>query len=426
MIENVAKTTAADALVIGGGPAGLFLAARLAALLPGSGSGRVLVLEKMPAPGRKLLASGSGQCNISHEGPIRDFLDRYGPAGRFFKKSLYAFSNEDLAAWFAERGIELEAEEGGKLFPASRKASDILRALTDECEARGVSLLTGKRVLALGLGQGLSSETAFTARTEGGESFGAPLLAIATGGSSYPGTGSSGEGLALAKALGHSIVPPRPALTPISLVDRSLCSLSGLSFSEIPFVQRRGGKKLGSFTGDVLITHEGLSGPGILDASRGFKPGDRLELDFAGNGLEVFQAEFAYLVAASHRNLARSVLAEAGLPRRLAELILKLCHVDQELRCAQLRRESREAMALMAAAFPVEIAALGGFDKAMVTAGGVDLSEVDGATMASRLVSGLYFAGEVLDYDGDTGGFNLQAAFSTADAAARAMAASRN
>jgi predicted Rossmann fold flavoprotein len=217
-------------------------------------------------------------------------------------------------------------------------------------------------------------------------------------------------------------VKPRPALTPVSLKDRSLCALSGLTFPGLSYTQRRGGKKMGTHCGDVLITHEGLSGPGILDASRDLEPGDRLELDFSGRGSAEFQEEFEHLVAASHRSLVRSVLADAGLPRRLAELILTLCHVRDDLRCAELRREPRESMARMAAAFPAEVAALGGFDRAMVTAGGVSLGEVDSGSMASRIVEGLHFAGEVLDYDGDTGGFNLQAAFSTAAAAARAMA----
>ncbi|MGA2547177.1 MAG: aminoacetone oxidase family FAD-binding enzyme [Rectinemataceae bacterium] len=426
----------ADAIVIGGGPAGLFLASRLAERLGPSSEGRIVVLEKMPEPGRKLLVSGAGRCNITHQGPIADFLGHYGGAGRFLKKALYSFSNEDLASWLGERGIELEAEEGGKLFPASRKASDILRALLEECGRHGVSLLTSTKVVAVSHvrdsgreGRG-SREAAFLVgaqRADGTSlTLRGPLLAIAAGGSSYPGTGSSGEGYALAASLGHRIVPPRPALTPVTLRDPALCALAGLSFEALAFAIRRGGKKIGGSRGDVLITHEGLSGPGILDASRGLEPGDVLELDFSGLGLEGFRAALASRVAAAPRSLARTVLADAGLPKHLAELICALVGgsadtFGEDTRCAELKREARDAMARMAAAFPAEIGALGGFEKAMVTAGGISLGEVDSSTMASRVAEGLYFAGEVLDYDGDTGGYNLQAAFSSADAAARAM-----
>ena len=414
------------AIVIGGGPAGLFLAARLAARLAGrlptDSGGGVLLLERMPKPGRKLLASGSGQCNVTHQGSVVDFLGHYGGAGRFLKKSLHAFSNEDLAAWLGERGVGLEAEEGGKIFPVSRKATDVLSALLGECDSSGVTLVTDARVSSLSRGR----DTGF--RVEVAVAGGAPrvfhgtLVALAAGGRSYPGTGSSGDGHALAASLGHSIVPPRPALTPVTLRDRALCDLAGLSFSDLSFAIRRRGKKIGDARGDILVTHEGLSGPGILDASRGLEPGDLLELDFSGLGQESFRAALASGVAAAPRSLARTVLGEAGLPRRLSELICGLAGLGEDVRCSDLRRGARDAMALMATAFPAEVAALGGFEKAMATAGGVALDEVDPGTMESRVAGGLYFAGEVLDYDGDTGGYNLQAAFSTADAAARAMA----
>lgn len=414
----------ADAIVIGGGPAGLFLAARTGALAVGA---RIIVLEKMAKPGRKLLASGGGACNITHRGEIGDFLDRYGERGRFLKKALYGFSNENLEAWLRERGIALEADEGGKLFPVSRRAADILGVLLTECERNGVSVVVGARAATLRREDGL-----FAIETAGPDgsaaTYRAPFIAIASGGRSYPGTGSEGDGYALAQALGHSIVEPRPALSPVTVRDWALGELSGIGFEGLSFAIRRGAKVIGRSRGDVLITREGLSGPGILDASRGVEPGDTLELDFSGIGLEAFRADLSARIASSPRALVRTVLCEragggTGLPRRFAELICALAGCGEEERCAQLRREAREAIARSACEFPARIASVGGFDKAMATAGGVSLSEVEPATMASRLAEGLYFAGEVLDYDGDTGGFNLQAAFSTADAASRAIAA---
>jgi predicted Rossmann fold flavoprotein len=418
----------APAAVLGAGPAGLFLAARLAAEIgPG-----VILLERGPRAGRKLLASGSGRCNLTHVGTVEDFLGRYGSgaegeaaasrgvAARFLKKSLYAFTNADLAAWFLERGLALEAEEGGKLFPASRRASDVLGALLDECASRGVELRTGCRITSA-----RAAEGGFDLAAEGAEAparVRASLLAIATGGKSYPGTGSEGDGYAIASALGHGLVPPRPALSPAVVRDFALSGLAGIGFEDRPFaVRRRSGSPIRA-RGDILITHEGFSGPAILDASRYMSPGDSLEIDFAGTGLESFREALMRAAASSPRALARNVLAEAGLPRRMAELYCSLVGLRGEETCATLRRESREALCRLATAYSAEIREVGGFDRAMATSGGVPLAEVDPTTMESRLAPGLYFAGEVLDYDGDTGGYNLQAAFSTAAAAARAMA----
>jgi predicted Rossmann fold flavoprotein len=405
----------ASAIVVGAGPAGLFLAARLAAL----SAAPVLLLEKGPRPGRKLLASGSGRCNITHEGGVAEFLDRYGGKGRFLRKALYSFTNADLEAWFLERGLALETEEGGKLFPASRRAADVLGVLLAECAKRGAEIRAGSRVRSASRIEG-----GFELELEGaaGPLLRSPLLALATGGLSYPLTGSTGDGYRLAAALGHRIVDPRPALSPVLVAGFALGELAGIGFEGLRFALRRGGRKLAEARGDVLITHEGLSGPGILDASRLMAPGDVLELEFVGMGLEAFRADFTRRCAASPRSLVKNALAESGLPKRMAELFCSLALLEEGAACASLRREAREALARMAAAYPAEILALGGYEKAMATAGGVALDEVDPATMESRACPGLYFAGELLDYDGDTGGYNLQAAFSTAAAAAGAMA----
>jgi hypothetical protein len=404
----------ADAIVVGGGPAGLFLAARLAAASPLA----VLLLEKGPRPGRKLLASGSGQCNITHSGAVADFLERYGGKGRFLKKALYGFSNADLEAWFLERGLAFETEAGGKTFPASRRASDVLEVLEAECVRQGVEIRSNTCVAsAAGVAGG------FELRLDGSAPLRSPLLAIATGGMSYPGTGSTGDGYRLAVALGHRIEAARPALSPVIAKDFALADLAGIGFEGLRFSVLRDGKKVAEARGDVLITHNGISGPGILDASRAIRPGDMVLLDFSGIGEGAFRNALDELCRASPRSLARNALAEIGLPRRMAELFCSVAGLEESTTCAELRREARTALGNLATAYPVEVQALGGFDKAMATAGGVALDEVDAATMESRIAPGLYFAGEVLDYDGDTGGFNLQAAFSTAAAAAKAMAA---
>ena len=416
----------AAAIIIGGGPAGLFLAARLGAmsLAHSSDEGNwpspsgVLLLERGQRPGRKLLASGSGRCNITHKGGIEDFLDRYGGKGRFLKKALYAFPNSSLIAWFLERGLSFETEDDGKIFPASRRASDVLRALTDECLKVGAITRLDSRVISLdklenGFEIGLEGKTNSRLR--------AATVAIATGGMSYPSTGSSGDGYRLAASLGHSIVEPRPALSALRVARFDLAELAGISFEDLPFVQRREGKKLAEYKGDLLITHEGLSGPGVLDASRNIASGDVLELDFGGRGAEAFRMAFQKASATSARASVKNIMTECGLPKRMSERLCAMAGLEEGATCAELRKSSREEVLRLATAYPAEVEAVGGFEKAMATAGGVSLAEVDPSTMESRIAQGLFFSGEVLDYDGDTGGYNLQAAFSTAALAAKAM-----
>ncbi len=410
-----------SALVVGAGPAGLFLSGLLAEEFRKAGraasDARVILIEKGAKAGRKLLATGGGQCNITNRGTVTDFLPRYGDKGRFLRKALYSFSNDDLIAWLSARGLDCVTEASGKVFPASRRASEVLGLLLGACSASGAEIVTGSRVRSIA-----KESDYFSVQAE--ETYSAALVAITTGGKSYPGTGSEGEGYGLAASLGHHVIEARPALAAIKSKDFPLADLTGLSFEGHPLSLWRGGRKLRGFRGDLLITHEGLSGPGILDASRYMEEGDQLEASFCGMEREACRAAFATALSTAPRALVRNLLATLGLPRRMAERFCSLAGIDLETTAATLRREARETLVTLASAFPVTVTSLGGWDKAMVTAGGVDCSEVDPASMQSKLVPGLFFAGEVLDIDGDTGGFNLQAAFSTAATAARAMAAS--
>jgi len=418
--------------VVGGGPAGIFAAIRLAesACAAGAARPRIVVLERRAHPCRKLLVSGSGQCNLTHAGTIEDFAEHYGggarpeSAGRFLKPSLHGFSNGDLLDWFRARGLDFEEEDGGKVFPVTRKASSVLDILLSEAKKLGVEIHGESRVLSLEEADGgFVLELAQDSHALGRKSVRASSVLIATGGASYPATGSSGDGYALASALGHTVVPPRPALAPVYVDGFSLSTVSGLSFKGAGLTVRRGGKKVSIQTGDILITHRGLSGPLVLDASRGILPGDRLEARFADVDIEVFRERFDTLLATAPRRFVKTVLCECGLPRSLSELLCRLAGLPDAAIAADLRRAARESLCTLACAFPVDVAALGGLDEAMATAGGVDLAEVNARTMESRLVPGLFFAGEVLDVDGASGGYNLQAAFSTGALAARSMAA---
>lgn len=396
-------------IVIGGGPAGLFCALRAA----GKGQ-KILLLEKNPALGRKLLLSGSGQCNITHAGDILSFLSHYGDNGRFIKPALLNFQNSDLIEFFSERELPLIAEPGGKIFPYSRRAGTILDVLVRECSTRKVEIRCGDPVLDISICAG-----GFQIRT-GRETFNAKHLAIATGGITYPLTGSTGDGLKFAKSLGHRVTEVGPALTGVAIQDYQLSSLSGISFTAATIALIRANRKLRQHSGDLLFTHSGLSGPGILDFSRYIRPRDTLRISFLP-GLDHQQAEeilLARIQEPGNRQL-KKILAVFDLPDRFVKKLLDLAGINQDQTGARLSREARSALCDLLTGFPFVVKRLGGLHEAMVTRGGVDLAEINPKTMESRIVSGLFFSGEVLDIDGDSGGYNLQAAFSTAALAAK-------
>jgi predicted Rossmann fold flavoprotein len=400
-----------DLIVIGAGPAGLFCAANAS----GKGRKKVLVLEKKRSPGQKLLVSGSGRCNLTHDGEVRSFFDHYGDAGRFLRPALLGFTNLDLIAFFEKRGLAMIRMEGGKIFPETQSSRDVLKVLIEESDAQNVDIECCKTVTSI-----KKSGGEFLVAC-GDETYRSRLLVIATGGRSYPATGSTGDGYSFAESLGHSIAEIGPALTPVRIKDYPFSKLAGISLPDAEISIFRG-KKVKEHHGDVLFTHEGLSGPGILNLSRYIRAGDVLRVSFVGGkrreDLERWLRDRSQEDGA--KNL-RSVIADLEIPARLASKVLEISGIPQDLKCASMTREMRIGLADRLSGFPLVVEELGGFDSAMVTRGGVNLSEVDSKTMESKLVRGLYFAGEVLDVDGDTGGYNLQAAFSTGILAARSI-----
>ncbi|WP_067077318.1 BaiN/RdsA family NAD(P)/FAD-dependent oxidoreductase [Methanoculleus horonobensis] len=398
--------------IIGGGPAGLFCA------LQAAGEGRdIVVFEKKPSPGRKLLVAGSGQCNITHDGEIADFLSHYGDHGAFLRPALMNFTNRDLARFFAGRGLRMETEPGGKVFPETRKSADVLAVLLAECAARGVEVRSSDPVLAVERDDDGFLVTTKTGTTRVG------TLVIATGGASYPVTGSTGDGYAFARALGQPVTETAPALAPVYVEDYLFADLAGISFQNLTLSVYRDGKRARQHTGDLLFTHTGLSGPGILDLSRAVRPGDVLRVAFlSGATSEEVRKRLADAVAAGGARQVKTVLSGLPLPERFVRRLLDLAGVSAEETCAHLGKKARNALAASIAEFPFRVARLGGFNEAMATRGGVALEGINPKTMASKIVPNLYCIGEVLDIDGDTGGYNLQAAFSTAALAARHIA----
>ena len=400
-----------DIAVIGAGPAGLFCA--IHAIKPGS---RVLLLEKNLLPGAKLKISGTGQCNITHDGDIRTFFSRYGAHGQYLKPALLSFTNNALIRFFEERDLPLETTEGGKVFPVCRNANDVCDVLTRECLKRGVDMQCGERVHRVE-----NTPLRFVLYTAG-NTFSAKNLVITTGGASYPKTGSTGDGYRLASSLGHTITGIGPALTPLLIRNFPFADLAGMSFTGLPFSVWRDKRKIFEGRGDVLFTHTGLSGPGILDRSRDIQANDEIRLSFVGPvRQDVFAKEFQDSISRAPTREIKTIIAGFGVPERLARQLPDLAGILADSTGAHLTTAGRTRLIGLLTACPLVISALGDLSVAMVTRGGIALGEVNAKTMESKLVPGLFFAGEVLDIDGDTGGFNLQAAFSTGFLAAQGI-----
>jgi len=400
-----------DVVVIGAGPAGLFCA--LQAAVPGH---RILLLEKNKNPGTKLLLSGSGQCNITHGGEIRDFLSHYGDHGKQVKPALFGFSNRDLISFFRERGLPMITEDNGKVFPQTRRSADVLAILVHECRERGIVLRCDEPVTGVTrLPQAFEIETPIATYRTG-------MLVITTGGASYPQTGSTGDGYRFSESLGQPVTKTAPALTPLRIRNYPFAELAGISFDCMHFTVWRAGKKIADTTGDVLFTHHGLSGPGILDASRNIQDDDEIRLSFVGHlKQEKFAADLMKRAGKNGTWQMRTLLAEYPIPERLNRILLALSGIHRDLTCAHFSAAQRSQLIMNCTQFPLTVSERGDYSVAMVTRGGVALDGVNLKTMESRVVPNLFFAGEVLDIDGDTGGYNLQAAFSTGFLAARSI-----
>ena len=401
-----------DLLIVGGGAAGLFAGA--GASLSGL---EFCLLEGMNQCGLKLLASGSGQCNLTRAGDIRDFPEKYGPAFRFVKHTLMDFDNRRLVTFFQENGLPCEDRGDGKIFPVSRNSRDVRDLLLKLCRIKG-KIMWKQQVLSIE-NQGGS----FTVKT-GSQNYHAKKVLLAAGGQSYPGTGSTGSAYALAEALGHSIVPPRPALTPVFIRNFPLVPCSGTALP-VSVTLFRNGKKNSSFAGDILITHKGFSGPVILNNSWRMEDGDELRISWTGlEKRERIEKDILERIQSSGKKSAVHGLARRELTEGLLKILLERSGIDGEKKMSQLSRTDRQSHLNILTEDRYIIGSKGGFNQAMVTAGGVSLSEVNPGTMESRICRGLYFAGEILDVDGETGGYNLQFAFSSAALAVKSLLSS--
>lgn len=394
-----------DVIIIGAGPAGLFASVNC-------GQKKVVVLEKNKTPGKKLLISGTGRCNLTHDCKLNDFFSHYGANHRFLKNALHAFTNHDLIRFFNSHQLPTVVDKNGKVFPASQKAADVLKVLLETADKKRVELIVDEPVTDV-----FRTLSGFEIKTSS-STYTATNLIITTGGMSYPTTGSTGDGYHLARKLGHSIIPPKPSLSPVFVRNYNFASIAGVSVQNKQVYLYRGDKKIAEHRGDIGFTHKGLSGPGILDFSRHIHSNDILKVNFAESNPDEFRHSFLKAFEKVGKTAIQTYLKKYDLPRSLVHLMLQCIEIEPDIRIAEVTKMQRNRLVDSFCGFPFEIERVGGFNMAMATAGGINLEEVNSKTMESKLVPGLFFAGEVLDIDGDTGGYNLQAAFSTAFLAA--------
>jgi predicted Rossmann fold flavoprotein len=308
-------------------------------------------------------------------------------------------------------GIKTVTRDDGKIFPVSMKAQDILSLLLKLCGKNSVDIKYNAQVKSIS-----HNGTGFNVYTEN-EKYIAESFVIAAGGSSYPATGSSGDGFRLAASLGHSTTEITTALAPLYLKDYKMGDLSGISVKESRIIISRDNKKIISGNGDILFTPKGLSGPGILDFSRYARNGDRITISLTEKRLEEIESLLQEILKSEGKKTIRNILKIFEIPERLIDSLLAYASINPSKRAGEISRTERNCIISLISAFPFEIESKGDFRVAMATAGGVIREEIDRKTMQSKIIKGLYFAGEVIDVDGDTGGYNIQWAFSSGKAA---------
>ena len=398
-------------IVIGGGPAGLMAAGQAA--LNGA---NVTLLEKMAAPARKLRLTGNWRCNLTNTAAIDDFLEHFGRNGKFLRPVFDHFFSSDLMSFFKKLGVKLFADEGGRVYPESNEADEVADALINWALKSGVKIMNRSPVSKIITQKNVIKGVRFMQKPV---TLPADSVIIATGGASYPTTGSTGHGYRLAKSLGHSVVPIRPASVPLVTSSKIAQKLQGISLDSIRAKIKIRGKTAMATTGDMLFTHFGVSGPVILSLSRfcvdqlnaGNQPVLSIDLmpEYDEDGLD---RTLLQNIEKYGKSQIQTILKRL-LPQKMASVFLAMIDIEPTRQCSQIDAGERRKIRQNLKSFELRIAAHRSLAKAMVTAGGVNLKEVNPQTLESRLVKGVYFAGEVLDLDADTGGFNLQAAFST-------------
>ena len=402
-----------DVIVIGGGAAGM-----MAALQAAYGGAQVLLLEKNEKLGKKIYITGKGRCNVTNVADAEDFFKQVPRNPRFLNAAVRQFDHEDVTSTLAMLGTETKVERGGRVFPVSDHASDVTRALHRGMKDAGVQVELNTGVAAVKK----SGDGLFDVTLSQGGVLRAKAVIVATGGVSYPSTGSTGDGYRFAKENGHTVTPLRASLVGLTIEEKWPTLLMGLSLKNVRVTAKAGKKKIYDELGEMLFTHFGVSGPLIIELSS-HMPEDfsavqvTLDMKPALTPEQIDQRLQREFTANARKQLS-SVLVEL-MPARMGPVFAQLCGLSPEQPINQITREQRLTIGQMLKALPLRVCGTRPIEEAIVTRGGVEVKEVNPGTMMSRVTEGLFFAGEVLDVDAHTGGFNLQIAFSTGALAGR-------
>ncbi len=405
-----------DGIIIGGGPAGMF-----AAITAAKAGEKVLLLERNDRLGKKLLITGKGRCNVTNDCTAQEVLQNVPRNGRFLYSAMTACPPEKIKVFFEERGCSLKTERGNRVFPVSDKAMSILECLQKELRRLNIVVKTARvRHILTENGQVTGVQTH-------NEEISANWVILATGGASYPTTGSTGDGYTMAEELGHTIIPPQGSLVPLETAGTDCQDMQGLSLRNcgVKLLNAKGNALYKDF-GELLFTHFGVSGPTVLSASCHLKgEGCRLVIDLKPALEENKLDDRIQRDLELYKNRSMENALTDLLPRSMIPVVLLRLEIDPEMQANSLTRQKRRALVELLKAFPVEITGKRPVAEAIITSGGVKVSEIDPKTMESKKIRGLYFAGEVIDCDAYTGGFNLQIAWATAWAAGTAAAESK-
>ena len=405
-------------LIIGGGAAGL-----LAAGFAAKGGAQVTLLERNARPARKLMITGKGRCNVTNQADLQTLIAAVPTNGRFLYSAFSAFTPEDIRALLLKEGVETKVERGNRVFPVSDKAVDVVDALVRFAKKSGVQFETARVTDLL-----IEEDRCCGVMTEDGRRFSADAVAVCTGGLSYPATGSTGDGYRLAEQAGHTLTERRPSLVSLITREYDAVSMQGLSLKNVRLraIDGQTGKTIYDEQGEMLFTHYGVSGPLVLSASawmRDMTPGRyRLQIDLKPALSEQQLDERLLRELSAHHAASITTVLATLLPRSMVPVMAARCGFLPEMTAASVTREQRRMLLTRLKEFCLTVEGFRPVEEAVITAGGVNVKEVDAKTMGSKRLRGLYFAGEVLDVDAYTGGFNLQIAWSTGAATGRAMA----
>lgn len=399
-------------IVIGGGPAGMF-----AAYFAAKNGHKVTLLEQNEKLGKKLYITGKGRCNITNASDMENLFANVCSNEKFLYSAFYSYTNDQVVEFFESYGLRTKVERGNRVFPVSDHSSDVIATLTKALKDVGVEVKLYTKVMKL-----LTVEQVITGVVlENGNTLLADAVILATGGISYPSTGATGDGYRFAEGLNHKIVEPTPSLVPFEVQENWVTEMQGLALKNVAITIEREGKKLYSDFGEMLFTHFGVSGPMILSASASIKPAYfkdfvheltlKIDLKPALDREQLDKRILKDFEEAKNKQYKNSI--QKLLPSKMIPIIIELSGIDPDKKVNEITKEERAKLVNLLKGLPMTIIGLRGWNEAIITKGGVSVKQVNPSTMESKLVKGLYFAGELLDLDAMTGGYNLQIAWST-------------